>query len=92
MRGKAYRRHKLYHKWIRRIRKWKDDEDHYYNSETGKFEQTHPTYKDCMKMKDSFFLKLKDQGTICSCPMCSGEKYNRNDFKKETTFLLKNAA
>lgn len=24
----------------------------------------------------------------CSCPMCSGERYSRNDFKRETNLVI----
>ena len=33
--------------------------------------------------------KLKRTGTPCSCWLCSGEKYSRLDFKKETRRILR---
>lgn len=31
----------------------------------------------------------KTTGTPCSCPICQGVRYNRNNFKKDTLRILK---
>ena len=88
MRNRAYRRHKLFSKWIRRIRFYMRDNE--YKWEEGKLIPWHPTYKDCMKEHN--FMYYKTTGKPCSCSMCSYYKYDRNEFKKDTEFELKNAA
>ena len=46
-----------------------------------------PTWMDFKEMNP--LHKLKSMATMCSCPMCSCDKYNRMENKKEFKDILK---
>lgn len=45
------------------------------------------TWKELQKVK--WYQVYRTTGQPCSCPMCSGERYERLDFKRETSKAIR---
>lgn len=45
------------------------------------------------QLMDTHWAKVyKTTGTPCSCPLCRGERYKRQDFKRETQRIISESA
>lgn len=56
------------------------------DSSTGEWRKAH-TWKELRKVK--WCQVYRTTGQPCSCEMCTGQRYNRIDFKRESEHLLK---
>jgi hypothetical protein len=83
---RAFRRHKKNVKHIARLKKYASGFDG-IRLKDGEYIY-HPNWKDLQKLT-SWSNKLKTMSTICSCEMCSGNRYKRIDQKKLDRMFLK---
>jgi len=87
-RNKAFRKAKEHSKWVRRVKYWMLNDPYIFDNNGKKI--FNPSISQCLEVDRSKIYK--NTGTPCSCYMCSFDKYDRNETKKETKFLLNNAA
>lgn len=76
---RALRRHQKETKHLKRLKKWVSDIS-LLHTKDGEWIQN-PTWED-VKNNCGVSFKLKTMSTICSCPMCTYDKYDRTEQKK----------
>ena len=82
---RALRRHQKHSKFVKRVKHRAAFNEGwlFINKTTGeKITVNNPSWKDLEQSNDGYIFKLKTISTVCSCDMCSCDKYSRKEQKK----------
>jgi hypothetical protein len=83
---RALRRHQKETKHLKRLKRWASDLT-LLQTKDGEWIYN-PSWED-VKNNYGVSFKLKTMSTICSCPMCACDKYNRIEQKKIDKMFFK---
>lgn len=85
---RAWRRSQKKRVWHNRLRIiFRAFSPAYVNDPSAGVKREAETWKELCKVK--WCQVYRTTGQPCSCPMCSGERYSRTDFKRETTMVIR---